>query len=331
MALSWNEIKSRAVQFSKEWQNESSEDAEAKSFLDGFFNVFGISRRRVATFETKVHKAGDRDGYIDLLWKGVLLIEQKSRGKDLDKAYKQATEYFAGLKETELPKSILVCDFERFRLYDLEENTQVEFHIKDLYKNVKHFGFIAGYQKQIYKPEDPVNIAAAELMGKLHDMLKAVGYTGHQLEVYLVRLLFCLFADDTTIFEKGIFEDLIRNNTRDDGSDLADRIAGLFEVLNTSPKDRLKNIDETLNAFPYVNGKLFEENLHRAAFDSKMRKILLECCALNWGKISPAIFGSMFQSVMNPQERRSLGIGTFHYWDDFIGNYCSFWPLIILE
>jgi len=199
-----------------------------------------------------VHKNGDRNGYIDLLWKGTILIEQKSRGKDLDKAYEQAKEYFTGLKENDLPYYILVCDFDRFRLYDLEEHTHLEFHLKELYKNVKHFGFIAGYQKQISKPEDPVNIHAAELMGRLHDMLKAVGYTGHQLEVYLVRLLFCLFADDTTIFDKGIFEDFIRNNTKEDGSDLAPHLSELFYVLNTDKKDRLKNIDETLNAFPYV-------------------------------------------------------------------------------
>ena len=121
MALSWNEIKSRAIQFSKEWENETSEDAEAKSFWDDFFNVFGISRRRVATFETKVTKGDRKGGFIDLLWKGNLLVEHKSAGKDLDRAYKQAIEYFPGLKEYELPKYILVCNFQTFRLYDLED------------------------------------------------------------------------------------------------------------------------------------------------------------------------------------------------------------------
>lgn len=122
MPLSWNEIKSRATTFSKEWENESSEDAEAKSFWDGFFNVFGISRRRVATFEQQVKKLDAKTGFIDLLWKGVILIEHKSRGKDLDKAYSQAKDYFPGLKDKELPRYILVSDFERFRLYDLDEN-----------------------------------------------------------------------------------------------------------------------------------------------------------------------------------------------------------------
>jgi hypothetical protein len=122
MPLSWNEIKSRATAFTKEWEHETSEDAEAKSFWDGFFNIFGISRRRVATFEQQVKKADDKAGFIDLLWKGVILIEHKSRGKDLTKAYQQAKDYFPGLKEKELPRYILVSDFANFRLYDLEEN-----------------------------------------------------------------------------------------------------------------------------------------------------------------------------------------------------------------
>ncbi|HNW99256.1 MAG TPA: hypothetical protein PKK00_12675 [Bacteroidales bacterium] len=307
MPLSWNEIKERAIKFSKEWEKETSEDAEAKSFWDGFFEVFGISRRRVASFEKPVKRLDESTGYIDLLWKGNILVEHKSKGKDLDKAYKQALDYFPGLKENELPKYVLVSDFGNFRLYDLEENTEQEFEIKEFYKNVKLFGFIAGYTKQTYKEEDPVNVHAAELMGKLHDKIKEVGYEGHPLELYLVRLLFCLFADDTGIFEKDILREYIATRTSKDGSDLAAHISQLFYVLNTPKEKRLKNLEELLSQFPYVNGKLFEENLPPASFDSNMRKILLECCNLDWGKISPAVFGSLFQSVMNPVERRNLG------------------------
>ena len=338
MPLSWNEIKTRAVTFANEWKDEVSEDAEAKSFWDDFFNVFGISRRRVATFEHAVsytdltpnpspkergimtggaspsplekagmRSAGVRSGYIDLLWKGQILIEHKSRGKDLIKAYQQAKDYFPGLKEKELPRYILVSDFERFNLYDLEKNTSHEFRLTDFVNHVNLFGFIAGYEQRTYKEQDPVNIEAATLMGKLHDKLEAIGYTGHALELYLVRLLFCLFADDTNIFEKGILQDYIDLRTNEDGSDLANHIAQLFEVLNAPKEKRFTNLDESLAAFPYVNGKLFEEHLPTASFDSDMRKLLLECCLLDWGKISPAIFGSLFQSVMNPAERRTLG------------------------
>ena len=316
MPLSWNEIKTRAASFSKEWEHDSSEDAEAKSFWDDFFDIFGISRRRVATFEQTVNLTpktsllggeGGRTGYIDLLWKGVILVEHKSRGKDLDKAFTQAKDYFPGLKEKELPRYILVCDFDRFRLYDLDASKQHDFTLNQLKDNVGLFGFIAGYEKKTYKEQDPVNIEAAELMGRLHDKIKAIGYDGHQLELYLVRLVFCLFADDSNIFEKGIFYDYIDLRTADDGSDLAMHFDTLFNVLNTAPDKRLKNLDEGLAAFPYVNGKLFEERLPPASFDSEMRRLLLDSCLLDWGKISPAIFGSLFQSVMDEKARRNLG------------------------
>ena len=307
MPLSWNEIKDRAIRFSKEWSDTTNEDAEAKSFIEAFFGVFGISRKRVATFEHRVKKLDESDGYIDLLWKGTILIEMKSRGKNLDMAFIQAKEYTHGLKDHELPKYILVSDFYIFRLFDMEENKTTEFTINEFVNNVGLFSSIAGYIKHIYKEQDPVNIKAAELMGKLHDRLKDIGYSGHPLELYLVRLLFCLFADDTTIFEKQQFQDFIEQRTNEDGSDLAAKIQELFQVLNTPADKRFKNLDEQLKAFPYVNGKLFEEPLPMASFDAKMRQTLLECCYIDWAKISPAIFGSMFQSVMNPKERRNLG------------------------
>ena len=307
MALSWNEIKDRALNFSKEWADTSNEEADAKPFLVEFFNVFGISSKRVGTFEHRVKKLDEKDGYIDLLWKGTILIEMKSRGKNLDKAYQQAIDYTHGLKQHELPKYILVSDFENFRLFDLEEDKHIEFKLNDLVSNVQHFGYILGYQKKVYKEQDPANIKAAELMGKLHDRLKEIGYTGHPLEVYLVRILFLMFSEDTTIFNKQQFQDYLEQRTNEDGSDLAAKLQELFQVLNTPKENRFKNLDEQLAEFPYVNGKLFEEILPTASFDTKMRQALLDCCYIDWSKISPAIFGSMFQSVMNPTERRNLG------------------------
>ena len=308
MSLSMNEIKKRAIDFANEWKDETSEDAEAKSFWDGFFYNFGIYRKRVASFEEPVKKLGNKQGFIDLFWKGTLIVEHKSRGRDLDKAYSQALEYFDGLKEEELPKFVLVSDFARFRLYDLEERLEHEFELTELYNNLHLFDFILGHSRKKYKDEDPVNIKAAELMGKLHDALKDSGYEGHQLEIFLVRLMFCLFADDTGIFNnKDDFTFYIDNKTKEDGSDVGLQVSMIFQVLNTPVEKRQKNIDEDLNVFPYVNGKLFEEMLPFPSFDSKMREILLECCYFDWSKVSPAIFGSMFQSVMNKEARRNLG------------------------
>ncbi|WWW11982.1 DNA methyltransferase [Arcobacter cryaerophilus gv. pseudocryaerophilus] len=307
MALSWNEIKNRAINFSKEWEKEQREHAESQSFWNDFFNIFGISRKRVASFEEPVKKLGEQRGRIDLFWKGTLLVEHKSRGKDLAKAYTQAMDYFPGLKEAELPKYILISDFETFKLYDLEEDKNYEFTLNELYKNVHLFGFIAGYTKHKVVAEDPINIQAAQMMGKLHDKLKDVGYDGHPLELFLVRLLFLGFAEDTSIFEKRAFLEFLENKTSEDGSDLGSKLTELFQVLNTPFEKRLKNLDESLATFPYVNGKLFEEFLPIPSFDSKMREILLECCYLDWSKISPAIFGSLFQSIMDKEHRRNLG------------------------
>jgi len=306
MPLSWNEIKSRAAGFSKEWSDTFREEAEAKPFLTDFLNIFGISRKRVATFEHRVKKLDDASGYIDLLWPGTLLVEMKSRGQDLKKAYEQARAYCHGLKDYELPQLIMICDFQVFHIYR-EDGLFVEFELPDLINHLSVFQELAGYQKRTYHDEDPVNIAAAELMGKLHDELKAVGYTGAHLEVYLVRLVFILFADDSTIFQKGIFLDYLELRTREDGGDLAMHLDQLFQVLDTPEQSRLKTLDEQLNLFPYVNGRLFSERLPNAAFNTQMRQILLDCCKLDWAKISPAIFGSLFQSVMDATARRNLG------------------------
>lgn len=308
MPLSLNEVRKRALEFSKIWENEVREKAEAKTFWDGFFNIFGINRYRVASFEEPVKKLGEKQGFIDLFWKGVLIVEHKSKGKSLDKAYSQALDYFPGIKEEELPKYVLVSDFNHFRLYNLEENTEHNFNLIDLHRNIHLFDFILGFKKQTYKDEDPVNILAANLMGNLHDALKNNRYEGHKLEIFLVRILFCLFADDTGIFPRGHFEYYIKKKTKPDGSDLGSQLSHIFQILNTLEAGRQKNIDEELNAFPYVNGDLYkEDNIDIPSFDSDMRSMLLECCSFDWSKISPAIFGSLFQSVMDKQKRRDLG------------------------
>ena len=308
MPLSWNEIKSRALSFSREWADAANEDSEAKPFWIAFFEIFGVTNKRVATFEHAVKKFGGDQGYVDLFWPGVLLVEQKSRGRNLDRAFSQALDYFPGIKERDLPRHIVVCDFARFRLHDLETGDIREFALKDLHKHIRHFGFIAGYETQEIKPQNPVNIQAAERMGRLHDALKASGYEGHALEVLLVRLLFCLFADDTGIFQPAqALRTYIEERTREDGSDLGPLLAQLFQVLNTPEAKRGKVLDDQLAAFPYINGKLFEEAIPIADFDSAMREALLDACALDWAAISPAIFGALFQSIMDRQARRNLG------------------------
>ena len=311
MPLSWNEIRDRAQLFAREWKHTEAEDAEGKSFLDAFFQVFGLQRRKVASFERRVKKLDQRDGYIDLLWKGTLLIEQKSRGKNLARAYRQAIDYFPGLTDDELPRYILVSDFWQFKLHDLDEDRVHKFELKDLPRKIHLFHFIAGYRKQKVRDEDPINRRAADAVGDLHDAMKKDGFTGHPLEVFLVRLLFCLFADDTGIFQpKDLFADLIEFHSRDDGSDLGAVLDTLFATLNRPIHERQRSLAEHYAAFPYINGHLFEERMDPPAFNATMRRQLLALTRIQWGQISPAIFGAMFQKVMEldaKARRRELG------------------------
>lgn len=306
---SWNEIRKAATVFSKRWKGAYDEKSQAQSFLKEFFEVFGVDTVTQATFEHRVKFSDGSQGFVDCFWPSTILVEMKSKGKDLDAAFGQAMDYVRALPDqSTLPRAIVVSDFQTFRFYDLTKDAQLTtFKLADLRKYVTLFGYMIGGESEEIREQDPVNRKAAEKMAKLHDALKAIGYQGRELEVYLVRLLFCLFAEDTSIFKVDQFSNFIQEKTAPDGSDLAIRIAELFQVLNTAPEKRLATRDEAVAAFPYVNGNLFGEQLQIPAFSAAMRTALLECGALDWSKISPAIFGAMFQGVMDETKRHDLG------------------------
>ena len=308
MRLSWNEVRARAAAFSEEWKDAAYEKGETQSFYNEFFDVFGVRRRTVARYEEHVAKLDNRSGFIDLFWPGVLIVEQKSAGRDLKAAYDQAGEYFDALPERDRPRYILVSDFQTFELRDLDERDTTAFPLSDLSGHVEAFGFVLGVQRRTFRDQDPANIKAAELVGRLHDALHEAGYRGHDLERFLVRIVFCLFADDTGIFEpRDIFLDLLEERTGEDGADLGLWLSQLFQVLDTPEDERQRTLDADLARFPYVNGDLFEGSLLIPAFDAAMRCALLDACRFDWSEISPAIFGALFQSVMDPAERRAQG------------------------
>ena len=307
-------MRDRAYHFVHEHKEDSYEKGQTHLFWRDFFKIFGISIQRVASFEKQVKKLGQRQGFIDCFWPGKLLIEHKSKGKNLDVAFDQAIDYFPGLTEDEIPNYILLSDFETFRLYDLKKGADFyQFKIDELPSNLELFYFMLDRDRVEVVEEDPVNIKASKLMGSLYDTLDEIGYRGHNLEIFLVRVLFCLFAEDTQIFERRQFENFIRHRTNIDGSDLGARLDELFEVLNTPPSGRLSTLDEELDAFVYINGKLFAENIRKSAFNRQMREQLLECCEFDWSQISPVIFGNLFQYVMDPEKREVSGS---HYTDE---------------
>ena len=306
--LSWNEIRVRAAQFAADWADASYEKGETQTFYNEFFEVFGKRRRDVARYEEHVKKLDNRSGFIDLYWPGVLLVEQKSAGRSLVAAAEQAGDYFDALAERERPRYQLLCDFRTFELLDRDTREEIRFPLAELADQVENFAFIVGQRRRALREEDPVNIEASELMGRLHDALDESGYRGDDLERFLVRMVFCMFADDSGIFPRqDMFLHFVEDRTSVDGTDLGPRLSRLFEVLDTPTKQRQLKLDEDLARFPYVNGELFAERLSTPDFDGEMRSALLDACRFDWSKTSPAIFGALFQSVMEPIERRSQG------------------------
>ncbi|MGI9338969.1 MAG: class I SAM-dependent DNA methyltransferase [Gammaproteobacteria bacterium] len=308
--LSFNEIRSGARQFVADWcdLSRARESGEAQTFWNQFFHIYGMRREDVAVFEKRAKRIGRRGGFIDLFWSGKLLVEHKSLGADLDAAMQQAMDYLHDkVGSDEMPRYVVACDFARFVLCDLRADTTETIALADLPDKAHLFSFIAGYEKQEFRREAEVNIAAAELMAGVYDALGAAGYQGESASIFLVRVLFCLFAEDTGIFESGLFTSFIRNRTASDGTDLGGKLNHLFEILDRPANKRMATLDEHLACFPYIDGALFRERIDTANFDSALREKILHACDFNWAQVSPAVFGSLFQSAMDQKTRRREG------------------------
>ena len=306
---SWNEIRDRAVEFAASRRDTTYEKGESQTFWTEFLDVFGIHRRRCgAFFEHPIVKQSGKTGYIDMFYPSKLLVEQKSAGKNLDKAQYQAREYLVAVAEHELPQAVVVSDFASFRFINLDTEEEIHFKLADLPKHVGLFGFLIGQTSKRTVEEEPVDRKAAESMAKLHNQLEDDNYKGHDLEILLVRLVFLMFAEDSGIFDKGVLLDYIDNRTTKDGSDLGSRLVQIFQILNTPENKRQKTmLDEALASLPYVNGELFSKSIAVPSFNSAMRRSLISAMKLDWSNVSPAIFGSMFQGVMDEEQRRDLG------------------------
>lgn len=322
--LSWSEVRDRALAFSRRWAGEASEAGGKQTFWNEFFAIFGRDRRTVAAFEVAVRNLGGHYDFIDLLWRGMLLVEHKSFGKSLDAAESQAFEYIQSLASDgrfdEIPRYVIVSDFARFVLYDLEPDEQQNlplfagirysqraFTLDELHRVVRDFAFLKGERTVRLDPDDPANEKAYKLMCQLHDELAALGFTGTHLERLLVRLLFCLFADDTTVFEPATFETFIKQQTREDGSDVGARLNELFEILNTPETQWPATARENFAGFRYINGDLFRDPLRFSPFTRSTRAALIAACEFQWARVSPAVFGSLFQGILDDEERRQQG------------------------
>ncbi|MCL2823583.1 MAG: N-6 DNA methylase [Polyangiaceae bacterium] len=309
MPISWDDIRANAIAFSRRWRDACNEDAQAQNFVADLLQVFGVEEpSKVGEFEAKVQLADGTWGYIDYLWRKTIAFEMKSRRMDLDGAFRQLRNHMAGLPLDDIPDLWLVCDFASMRLCWCSENKFIQFKTKDLHKHVKHFTPLAGYAFEPLRGEDvEVNVKAAENMAKLHDAIRDSGIEGRELEIYLVRLLFCMFAEDTGIFPTDSFRKYVEGS-QPNGSDLSSRLAALFEVLNMPEDMRSESeMSDDVKSFRFINGDLFRDRSEIADFDEKVRRTLIDCVRFDWGGISPAVFGAMFQGVMDKRKRRETG------------------------
>lgn len=318
--LSINAIRERCVKFAYDWSDcVGDEKQDGHEFMRELMKCFGITKRKAISYERRSNRASTgRQGYIDALIPGKALIEMKSAGKDLNKAEEQALDYIHDLADVETPRLLIISDFRRIRIVDLDSEMatdgsgdagRTEFRLTQLPDHVDDLKFLAGYgMVQVgSREQEEASIRAARVMADLYEALDGSGYSDHEASIFLIRTLFCLYGDDAGLWERDLFTEFLETRTREDGSDLGAQLALLYQTLKTPMECRQSTLDELTARFPYVNGGIFEEQLNIPSFSSAMRDELMRACAFDWSGISPAVFGSLFQAVKSPEARRELG------------------------
>lgn len=313
------------------WREEKvtgTESSFAQSFWSDLLACFDINAARIDLFEREAIRAttGNK-GSIDVFQSGVFIGEAKSLGVDLDKAQEQAQDYLAGgsVGQHEFPKYVVVTDFERIRIDQLgEDESRVEFTIDQAPEHLDAMLFLAGYETVTRREEQDASIHAAQLMAQLYEAMvgddadQAVGddlaltedaadedESVQRASMMLTRILFLLYGDDAGLWEADLFHRWVEQRT--DSDNLGAQLHSLFGVLNTPTGKRNKNLGDLLARFPYVNGALFADVLPLEYFTPGMRAALLEACRFRWTRISPAVFGAMFQLVKSKEARRAAG------------------------
>lgn len=276
------------------------------SFIYDLLLAYGLPKASVTRLQKGNLNLSKRPG--EIAWKRKVLFREEHK-KDLHLA---ATELVKEAIHDQ--RFVITTDYKTLLAVDTKTNDKLDISIAELHKHFDFFLPWAGMEKSQHQGENPADVKAAEKMAKLFDEIKRDNHCNtpdfvHNLNVFLSRLLFCYFAEDTNIFEKGQFLNAISSHTQADGSDLGVYLDKLFIVLNTPVKER-KNLPSFLNAFPYVNGGLFKLKLQSPNFTRRSRQAVIECGDMNWSEINPDIFGSMMQAVVTPENRGGLGM---HY------------------
>lgn len=298
----------------KKYAKITSEKSFAQTFWrDVFQQLCGVDDLLATGIEfeypVRSHESGTIK-FIDVLWPGVVLVEHKSAGQSLDRAEQQARDYLISLEAAKRPPVIILSDFAKFRIVEVLAGKSMEFALSDLPQNIGRFESIIGDAGiGASRVELEADTKAANLMSELFVQFEKAGYTGHEVSVFLVRILFLLFGDDTAMWrrtDKGLFSDVV-NNSPEDGTGLGAILQELFVTLNTPRDARPATLAESMSGFPYINGGIFAEQLPNFNFNKSMRTALVAATQYDWSTISPAIFGSLFQSVRDSETRREMG------------------------
>ena len=317
-----------AASFALRWQGRGYEKGDSQVFWTELLTeVFGIENP--STFirfeeQVKVDKTNFIDGHIPST---KVLIEQKSIDKDLRKdiiqsdgkplnPFQQAKRYAAELPYSERPRWIVTCNFAEFLIYDAEhpQKEPEQILLKDLGKEYYRLQFLVNAKNEHLSKEMQVSIEAGKIVARIYEALLAQ-YNDESpealrwLNILCVRIVFCLYAEDSGIFSHDQFHNFLVTY---EAKDLRRALRDLFEVLNTPPEKRSKYLQDELAAFPYTNGGLFEEEIEIPQFTEELKQTLLKNASLDfdWSEISPTIFGALFESTLNPETRRSGGM---HY------------------
>lgn len=303
----------RARLFAEKYKDAISEKQLGQSFWRDFFlSVVGVSDLLVAgiEFEYPIRGKTGTIQFIDCLWAGIVLVEHKSAGKNLDEAEEQARDYLEALAIHLRPPTLIVSDFQKIRIINVLRGSRHEFSLEDLPDNLDRVHAVISFDGDASaEPRVDADKKAVKLMGELFTEFEKAGYGGHELSVFLIRILFLNFGDDTRMWKytpKGLFGEYVEN-TFPDGSGLGGRLQELFQLLNTSVEKRPTTTNPALADFPYVNGGLFAETLPIFSFTPDMREALIATTRYDWSNISPAIFGAMFQTVKEKELRRESG------------------------
>lgn len=296
----------RAKQFVKRWEGTTSEKQSAQSFCRHLLvEVLDLPDDEVK-FEHKVFPPDGSTKWVDVFTRHAV-IEMKSAGEDLDLAEKQGRRYLSWLPKGTVPPVLIVCDFARIRVIDVLTGDTEEFPLTDLPTrfDVFHRVFVAPHAKRVATVQGEANAKAVAVMGRLYDLMTAAHHDTHTVSVFLTRLLFLLFGDATDMWKRGVFRELVLEQ-KDSPEALSATLRVLFETLNT-PREERHSAPELVDEFPYVNGGVFAEEGKFILLTEAMRDAIVEAVGYRWGHITPALFGSVFQTVRSKEERRALG------------------------